>query len=192
MKSRNILILLFFICTTLVFNTSVASERTINSEKKLNKVEKLTNADNFFRSGNMFFSGQPNLETLEWLDEQGVNLIINLRSEGEMEDFAESAFDEEKAVDKLKMNYISVPIAGLAGFTEENLQLFADALAKPYNKVLVHCASCGRVTNFMVAYLVKYQNYTLNDAIEFGKQLKFSFPIEKLLGGKVTFTFQEK
>jgi protein tyrosine phosphatase (PTP) superfamily phosphohydrolase (DUF442 family) len=37
----------------------------------------------------MFFSGQPNLEILECLKKQGVDLVINLRSESENEDFAE-------------------------------------------------------------------------------------------------------
>jgi hypothetical protein len=37
----------------------------------------------------------------------------------------------------------------------------------------------------MIAYLVQYKGYELSDAIEFGKQMKFTFPLENLLDQKI-------
>ena len=63
----------------------------------------------------------------------------------------------------------------------KNLEKFAEAMNGKYKKVLIHCGSAGRVTNFMMAYMVEYKDYKLADAIEFGEQIKFSFPLENLL-----------
>ncbi|MDX8340565.1 sulfur transferase domain-containing protein [Draconibacterium sp. IB214405] len=172
--------LLLFCCTILLFSIPLAHAST-PQKKEIPKVEELDNAPNLFKSDNMYFSGQPNLETFEWLKEQGVDLVINLRTEGENEDFAEEAFNEEEMVAKLKMNYVSLPVSGYDGYTPENLEKFAEAMNGKYKKVLIHCGSAGRVTYFMMAYMVEYKGYKLADAIAFGKQIKFSFPLENLL-----------
>ncbi len=178
--------LLLFFCAILLFNAPQAD--AINLQKKeVPEVEELDNAPNLFKSDNMFFSGQPNLETFEWLKDQGVDLVINLRTEGENEDFAEEAFNEEEMVAKLKMKYVSLPVSGYDGYTPENLEKFAEAMNGKYKKVLIHCGSAGRVTNFMMAYMVEYENYALSDAIEFGKQIKFSFPLEDLLSKEIVW-----
>ncbi|WP_303919557.1 sulfur transferase domain-containing protein [Draconibacterium sediminis] len=176
--------LLLFSCVILLFNAPSALASTLQ-KKGVPKVEELDNAHNLYKSDNMFFSGQPNLETFEWLKEQGVDLVINLRTEDENEDFAEEAFNEEEMVAKLKMKYVSLPVAGYDGYTTENLEKFAEALDGKYKKVLIHCGSAGRVTYFMMAYLVEYKGYKLADAIAFGEQIKFSFPLEYLLKKEV-------
>ena len=150
-------------------------------KKEIPEVQKLDRTPKLYKSENMYFCGQPNLETIEWLKTQGVDLIVNLRSEEENDDFAESSFNEKDIVAKLEIKYISIPIDGYDSYTTENLAKFADALNQSYHSVLIHCGSGGRVTNFMMAYLVDYKDYPLADAIEFGKQLSFKFPLEYLL-----------
>nr|WP_319511961.1 sulfur transferase domain-containing protein [uncultured Draconibacterium sp.] len=172
--------LVLFCCAIFLFNAPQADASSLQ-KKEVPEVEELDNAPNLFKSENMFFSGQPNLETFEWLKDQGVDLVINLRTEGENEDFAEEAFNEEEMVAKLKMKYVSLPVSGYDGYTPENLEKFAEAMNSKYKKVLIHCGSAGRVTNFMMAYMVEYKGYKLADAIEFGEQIKFSFPLENLL-----------
>ncbi|WP_297098490.1 sulfur transferase domain-containing protein [uncultured Draconibacterium sp.] len=172
--------LLLFCCTILLFNPPQVDASNLQ-KKEVPEVEELNNAPNLFKSDNMFFSGQPNLETFEWLKDQGVDLVINLRTEGENEDFAEEAFNEEEMVAKLKMKYVSLPVSGYDGYTPENLEKFAEVMNGKYKKVLIHCGSAGRVTNFMMAYMVEYKGYKLADAIAFGEQIKFSFPLENLL-----------
>lgn len=168
------------------FFASTAKEDSNNpSEKEVPEVQKLERAPNLFQSEDLFFSGQPSLETLEWMKGQGLDLVINLRSESENEDFAESAFNEEKRVKEMGIKYLSIPIDGYDAYTPENLEKLAKALNGKYNKALIHCASCGRVSYFMMAYLVDYKNYDMAEAVAFGEQLKFRFPLEYLLEGEV-------
>jgi len=183
MKTFTFLLLIFSIS---FFHVNSGYSENL-SQKKVPEVQKLDRAPNLFQSENMFFSGQPNLETLEWLKTQGVDLIINLRSEDENDEFSESSFDEKEMASKLKMKYISIPVDGYGSYTPENLEKFADAMNGNYNKVLIHCGSAGRVTYFMMAYLVEYKNYALSDAIEYGKQIKFSFPLENLLSKEIVW-----
>ncbi|MCG6188932.1 fused DSP-PTPase phosphatase/NAD kinase-like protein [Maribellus maritimus] len=183
MKSLSFLLMLLLI--NLVFITETSFSKSFE-KKDFPKIQKLGEiAPNLYQSGNLFFSGQPNLETFEWLKTQEVDLIINLRSEKENDEFAKSAFNEKERAAILGMKYISIPVLGNDSYTKENLIKFGDALNSRYNKVFIHCASCGRVSNFMIAYLVQYQNYEMNEAIDFGKQLRFSFPLENLLDKKI-------
>ena len=182
--------LLLFCCTALLFSAPQAYSSNLE-KKEIPEVKKLDNAPNLFKNDNMFFSGQPNLETFEWLKKQGVDLVINLRTAGENEDFAETAFDEEAMVARLKMKYVSLPIAGYDGYSPESLEKFAEAMNGDYNKVLIHCGSAGRVTYFMMAYLIEYKGYKLADAIAFGEQIKFSFPLEYLLDDKIDWQLKK-
>jgi len=181
MKTFTFLLLVFSIS---VFHVNSGYSENF-SQKKVPDVQKLDRAPNLFQSEKMFFSGQPNLETLEWLKTQGVDLLINLRSEDENNEFSESSFDEKEMASKLKMKYISIPVDGYSSYTPENLEKFAKALSEGYKKVLIHCGSASRVTMFMMAYLVEYKNYDLSDAVKFGKQIKFSFPLENMLSKEI-------
>lgn len=183
MKNLAVTFLFVFFCTSIYSKPFL--NKNSNREKELLRVEKLDRAPNLFKSTNLFFSGQPNLETLEWMKAQGVDLVINLRSEDENEDFAESAFNEEQRVKELGMKYISIPIDGYDSYTTENVTKLAEALENTSNKTLIHCASCGRVSYFMMAYLVEYKNYSLEEAVAFGQQMKFRFPLEYLLEDEV-------
>jgi len=153
-------------------------------------VEKIEGISNMFRFEKMYLCGQPNLETLEWLKGQGVDLVVNLRTKSENDEFSQAAFNEEKTVGKLGMAYISIPVGGSSAYSVENLDKFIKALSTSYNKVLVHCRGCGRVTHFMMAYLVKEKGYSVDDAVSVGKQLTFTLPLENLLGQEVTMSFK--
>jgi protein tyrosine phosphatase (PTP) superfamily phosphohydrolase (DUF442 family) len=176
-----VLLLIAFVLYTFAISEPVSARPKTLSKKEIPTIEKLDFAPNLFKSEKLFFSGQPSLGTLEWLEEQGVDLVINLRSDKENEDFSTSYFNEKEQVLKLGMKYISIPIDGYDSYTTENVALFAKALESKHKKVLIHCASCGRVSYFMMAYLVDYKDYKLTDSVEFGTQLKFTFPLEYLL-----------
>jgi len=182
-------VLLLSICIFYIFafSCNLCAEPKTLSKKEIPTVEKVDFAPNQFKCEKMFFSGQPSLETLEWLKIQEVDLVINLRSEEENEEFTTSSFNEKEQVLKRGMKYISIPIDGYDSYTTENVSEFAKALDGKYKKVLIHCASCGRVTYFMMAYLVDYKKYNLAEAIDFGKQLKFKFPLEYLLEDEINW-----
>lgn len=184
MKST-VIHLSIFLSFLIIYSIPTFADIGFSKKKEVQKVEKLDRTPNLFKSEDMFFSGQPSLETLEWMASEGVDLVINLRSESENEDFTASAFNEEERASELGMKYISIPIDGYDSYTIENVEKLAKALKKKHNKVLIHCASCGRVSYFMIAYLTDYKGYKLSDAIAFGEQLKFRFPLEYLLEDEI-------
>ena len=134
--------------------------------------------------------GQPTLEALKWLKSQGVNKIINLRTEDENNEFTASAFYEETNAKELGFEYHSLPINGIIDYTPEKLDVFLSLMNKN-EKILIHCRTGGRVTHFFMAYLIKDREYTINEAVKIGKNLRFSFPLENLLNAETSIEIIE-
>lgn len=157
----------------------------------LDSVQVIEEFKNFYRSGDYYFGGQPTLEAINWLKSEGVELIINLRSEKENEKFTSTAFNEKDLLKESGIEYISIPVSYPDSYTPETIEKFTEALNNFQGKVFIHCASSGRVKLLFMAYLVKHKNYTLNDAINFGKQMEYTFMLEKLLGRTIEWQFEE-
>ena len=69
-----------------------------------------------------------------------------------------------------------------------------DALINLLNrneKILIHCAGANRVSDFFMAYLIKSQGYTVNEAVQVGEKLKFSLPLEKLLDAEISLKIED-
>lgn len=154
-------------------------------------VEVIEDYENLFRFDNFYLSGQPTLELLRWLKSQGVTKIINLRSGEENTTFAEEAYNEEAVAKELGFEYKNIPVEGITDYTPEKLQDFSE-LMKVDQKILIHCRSAGRVTYFFMGYLIKTCGYSLNEAIEVGKELKFTFPLEKLLDTEINMEIENE
>lgn len=135
---------------------------------------------NLYSFRNFYLGGQPNFEELQWLKKDGINMVVNLRSDKENKEFSDLAFNEENVIKNLGIEYCSIPVDGLKDYTPEKLNEFIQNVAKG-KKVFIHCASAGRASDFFIAYLVKSKGYTVNEATEVGKKLKFVLPLEKLL-----------
>ena len=178
---------LFVLILNFVF--SIGAFAQSDSEEDV-KVEEIEEFDNLFHYKNWYLGGQPNLEQLKWLRSQGVTKIVTLRTESENEEFEEMAFNEKEMAEDIGIKFVNVPVNGYSDYTPEKL----NEVIKEINtdeKVLLHCRSAGRVTYFFIGYLVRSQNYSLNDAIEIGKQLKYYNPLEDLLGNKIEMKLDE-
>lgn len=152
---------------------------------KRDTVETIHEFRNLYKYQNYYLGGQPSYEVLQWLKSKGVNTIINLRSARENQDFTAGSFNEESVATQMGFKCHLIPIDGIKDYTPTKLDEMA-VLLKENKPVFIHCASAGRVTYFFMAYLVKYQNYEINETIEVGKKLTFSFPLENLLDKKIT------
>jgi protein tyrosine phosphatase (PTP) superfamily phosphohydrolase (DUF442 family) len=143
----------------------------------------LINAEiNFYRCGDFYFGGWPPVEALEWLNSEGVKTVINLRSEQEMEQFASGMFNEDSLVQSLGMTYRSLPMPGQAGFNPETLESFTTILEETKGKVFIHCYGCYRVTYLVMAWMIKTQGFSIDEAVEFGRKMKYFSPLDGLLG----------
>jgi protein tyrosine phosphatase (PTP) superfamily phosphohydrolase (DUF442 family) len=173
------IIFIFIFSFSLVFSLN-AQDNIGNSEK----VEVIKDFKFLFRYQNFYISGQPTLEALQWLKSQGVIKIINLRSEKENSEYSEYAYDEKIYTQKIGFEYYSIPVDVSKDYSPEKLEAFL-SLINNNEKILIHCLSAVRATNFFMAYLVKNKGYSVNEAVKIGKSINFQFPLEKLLGSEV-------
>jgi protein tyrosine phosphatase (PTP) superfamily phosphohydrolase (DUF442 family) len=149
------------------------------------EVETLEDFDNLYRYRDYYIAGQPSLDALKWLQSEGVTGVINLRSEGENEDFRVSSFEEGSIVEELGMKYYCIPILGREGYSPEKLDTMAEMI-RNHKKVLIHCAGAGRATSLLMGYLVKYKGYTLDEAVDVGQELTYFLSLEYLLDIEIT------
>lgn len=110
-------------------------------------------------------SAQPTAEALAKLPAAGVRTVINLRPATETPDL-----DEKSVVEKAGMQYRSLPVAGAAGLTKDNVATFDWLLAEAKEgKVLLHCASGNRVGAMMALRARWIQGKSAEEALSIGK-----------------------
>ena len=144
-------------------------------------VETISRFKCLYRFGNFYVGGQPPLEELQWLKEQGVTTIVNLRTEEELRGYAEEAYDEKAVAEKLGFIYRALPVNGIQGYTPENLQKFI-GLIDPSAQTLIQCRTACRATEFFVAYLIRTGDSSVKEALDIGQEMKMVLPLAKLLG----------
>ena len=141
---------------------------------------------NLYRCGDFFLGGQPPVEALEYVKNEGVTTIINLRSGEEMEKFSEYGFNEDSLVQELGMQYKPLPMAGQISFNPETLATFTSLLKETKGKVFIHCYGAYRVTYLMMAWMLTEEGYSMDAALAFGRKMKYFSPLDGLLGEELT------
>ena len=179
MKKYRIPLMILFLATVTWPGFANLQEQNPKSDLSLSLVD---GHKNLHENNRFYLSGQPTLEDLNWLKENGVTKIINLRGEKENEKFTENAFNERSVAEQLNMTYVSIPVSKVSDYCPEKLALFANELQNTNGKILIHCAGGGRVTYFMMAYYIKYEKANETDVIKFGEQLTYKDHISLLLG----------
>ncbi|MGB8331372.1 MAG: protein tyrosine phosphatase family protein [Polyangiales bacterium] len=90
----------------------------------------------------LLIGGQPSPEQLKAIQQAGYRTVVNLRPPSELGDEG-----EEAAVERMGMNYVSIPVRGAAGLTEGNARALAKVIddedARP---AVVHCSTGQRVS----------------------------------------------
>lgn len=118
-------------------------------------------------SGPVFISGQPTEESLRRLvAEQGITVVINLRTPKEMDDRAVVPFDEAAVLRDMGVEYVHVPLGRpdhLA--TPAKVDAVAAALARHKGRALLHCTVAGRASHMWAAYLVRHRGVEPQAAI---------------------------
>ena len=106
--------------------------------------------------------GQPTEEQLAGLADAGYKTVINMRLPDEQGN------TQGEAVEAAGMNYVTVPIEGAAGLSEERARAFAEALDAAERPALVHCGSGNRVGALFALKAFYVDGATADEAIQFG------------------------
>lgn len=111
-------------------------------------------------------SGQPTVEELANLREQGFQNVINLRVPGE----PESVDEEERIVEGAGLNYAPIPIS-----PELLDEAAADRFGQSLDSVggtpaLIHCKGGGRAGVMTLMYLAVKKGWTVEEALEEGQR----------------------
>lgn len=172
MKAKLSLLLIGF----LIMNSVKAENNNVHADT----VEIIKDFKNVYKYQNFYICGQPTLEALKWFRDKKVAKVINLRSKNENQKYTDYAYNEKNTVTDLGLEYYSLPVEGKADYTPEKLEEFIGLILKD-KPTVIHCASAGRATYFFMAYLIKAKGYSVEKAVEVGKSIKFSMPIDNLL-----------
>lgn len=189
------------------FESRVHSTNTgLNAERPVFPTEFTDHEGTFntgaWRVGDVFVSGQPDEAALRGLIEnEGVTLIVNLRTPAEMERLRtaeENAFDEAAFVRPYTVShgveYLELPIGGEDyPPTPEQVDAFAEALARHESAALVKCAVGGRSSQMWAAYLVRRWGFDVNEAREHAGAMNFGpSTMERLLGEEFEYRVKGK
>lgn len=109
--------------------------------------------------------GQPDDAQLAALRDAGFATVINLRTPEEP-----GTVEEGEKVGRLGMDYVTLPLAGDEGLTEERARAFAAALDAADKPVVIHCASGNRVGALFALRSFYLEGASADEALELGKE----------------------
>ncbi len=107
--------------------------------------------------------GQPSADDFEELRERGLRTVINLRVPTER-----GTRDEPRWMDELGLIYISIPVEGAAGLSEDVARRLDLALETAERPVLVHCGSSNRVGAAFALRAFHLEGASAEDALAIG------------------------
>lgn len=151
-------------------------------------LEDVEGVDNCYLDGPVCIASQPSAAALRGFADDGVTVVINLRTDKEMEGLE---YDEAALCAEAGLEYLRIPLGGKdPGYKPEALERFARAMEEHDGKALIHCASGGRATHMYVAYLIQSRGYSLDDAYAVGLKLRYQpLPVGQLLDREIGYRF---
>ena len=106
--------------------------------------------------------GQPTSDQLDALAAAGYRTVINMRLPDEQGN------TQAAAVEELGMTYVTVPVEGAAGLSEERTRAFAEAMAAAEGPVVVHCGSGNRVGALFALKAFYVDGQSVEDSVQLG------------------------
>ena len=162
--------LMSLILLTGISQTGLAQD--ISVEPKAAEVFTMEMGDvkNVHRSGNLIFSGQFSPEDLKLMKSLGIQRVITLRNEGEID------FDESEAVIGTDLEFHRVPFASEEALTDDIFHEVRDLLRDDSQKTLIHCGSANRVGGVWLTYRVLDQGVDVATALGEAKKIGLRTP----------------
>ncbi len=116
-------------------------------------------------SENVWLGPQPTAEQLVELATHGVEAVMNTRTSKEMKKLD---YNEAEKLAAQGVAYQLVEIGGRTTFTPEKLAEFNDFMvANEGKKKVLHCRSGNRASQLYAAWLIKYKDVKISDALEY-------------------------
>ncbi len=137
---------------------------TINQPSAAKEIKNFGNPDEGIYRG-----AQPSKEGIKALKEMGVKTIINLR------DDKKKIKKEQKIVESLDMDFVSIPMSGLEGPDKRDVVRFIELLKNSQNKpIFFHCRRGAERAGIMWAcYPVAVDGWAPDEAHAEMKKFKF-------------------
>jgi uncharacterized protein (TIGR01244 family) len=115
----------------------------------------------------LLIGGQPTPEQLKAIHEAGYRMIVTLRTDAERGDEG-----EEAAVERMGLKFVSIPVAGAAGLTEDNARALDKALSEQdVLPAVVHCSTGQRVSALLGLKAFVVDRMSAAAAIDLAKSL---------------------
>lgn len=119
--------------------------------------------------------GQPKAAAFAKLAANGFRAVLNLRTDTEGIDLKE----EQAAVEKAGMRYISIPVVSGAPRPEQVPDFIKAVKEKDNQPMLIHCGSANRVGAFLMIYRVIDQGWTEDKALQEAIKVGLTSPVLK-------------
>ena len=115
----------------------------------------------------LLVGGQPSPEHLRAIQEAGYRMVVSLRTDGEKGDEGERV-----AVERLGMKFVSIPVAGAAGLTEENARALSKTLGEQdVLPAVVHCSIGERAAALLGLEAFVVDRLSMGAAVDLAKRL---------------------
>lgn len=118
---------------------------------------------------NLTVAGQPSLEQLEALSKEGFSTVINLRREGEFDDF-----DEAEEVERLGMQYVHIPLRNIEAISASDAASLHQAITTASGPVLLHCTIGWRAAGLLAIERYLIHDVSREDALEIAAEAHMS------------------
>jgi ubiquinone/menaquinone biosynthesis C-methylase UbiE/protein tyrosine phosphatase (PTP) superfamily phosphohydrolase (DUF442 family) len=120
---------------------------------------------NVHRCGQLYCAGQFTPEDVSLLKETGIQRVISLRTEGEVD------WDQEAALQEAGIELIKIPFRSPESLTDEIFDRVRELLGDKQEVTLFHCGSANRVGGVWLAHRVLDDGVELETALEEAKQI---------------------
>ncbi len=118
-------------------------------------------------------AGQPSLEQLQTLSREGFTTVVNLRRDGEFEDF-----DEAADVARLGMRYVHIPVKDVAAITEMDARALHEAISSASGPVLLHCTVGWRAGGLLAIERYLFHGASRDEALQIASDAHMSHASE--------------
>jgi uncharacterized protein (TIGR01244 family) len=124
------------------------------------KEAQLGSTRNVHACGTLYLAGQPSQQDLQTVKGQGIQRVVSLREEGEVQ------WDDAAAVKQAGMTFVRVPFSSADTLTDEVFDQIRKLLQDTSTPTLLHCGAANRVGAVWLTYRVLDQKVPLAKALE--------------------------